>query len=213
MPTRGDLRRRAQRGRRRAAAGRCPPRPDGARHPLHRRDRGTRARRSRRGDPGSGRAAAGEPDVGDPIRFSPGSLITVTGTPSPCTRRGRPRRSQTERRAGRVEMSTSSNSPSASASRTASNGSRAVTRPSTFAVRSPVGPRAARSRAASASFSAQSFGASGTSSVNAVGRSSAHRSTSARRSGVDAVRLATTSVWCTRRHSHRHNRRSSASAG
>jgi ABC-2 type transport system permease protein len=108
-------------------------------------------------------------------------------------------RSHSERRLGSVEISTSSKLPSASARLTASNASPPPTSPSTWTLRRRSGPRAAVRMAFSASSSVQSprlREASGISSVNAVGRSPARRSISWSRTGVCAVRLATTSVRC-----------------
>ena len=98
-------------------------------------------------------------DEGIPSRTrSRSGVTTVTGSPSASTRRGRSRRSHFETRLGNVEMTISSNSPSATARRIASNASCSPVRPST-------GPPAARSSSGSASSIVQSvcsdFGASG----------------------------------------------------
>ena len=122
-------------------------------------------------------------------------VTTVTGSPSASTRRGRSRRSHFETRLGNVEMTISSNSPSATARRIASNASCSPVRPST-------GPPAARSSGGGASSRVQSvcsdFGASGM----AARRRSLARAPAAgcdQQRGRPAVRFATTSdlsrVW------------------
>ena len=120
----------------------------------------------------------------------PAAVTTSTGTPSASTRVGRSRRSHVETRRGRVEMITRSYVPSDRAARTASKGSPLVP------VRPSTGPLAARPSSGNASSSVQSvcslLGASGMSNANVVGRAHARRFTASNRSGVAAVRLATT---------------------